>query len=274
MQIFREHAKDRKNPLLDPHCREGHLLTGWPVEKIKNDPLTRRMTKGTVFGIVYGLGEESVYPYVVAKLRAIEGAKASFKGITPSRCKKTHRAFFRVHDAVQRYHADQREKAEKRGFVESLFGFRRDVRQDKEDKTRKTFWGNQAVNSPVQSTAHTFLLICLALLDAKPKTYNRLQNCIAEIHDALYFKVKLRYLREAYHQFMRLFERDATAYAETHFKLPHGKLRVPFLAETKAGFTMASMVDYEGEKISEFLDKWRVKQRQIDGKNWEDLLAA
>lgn len=269
-KIFREHAADRKNPLKDPHCVEGHLLTGWSVEQIKNDPMTRRMTKGTVFGIVYGLGRDSVYPYVIAKLRAIEGAKATFKGITPTRCQTTHDAFFKVHKAVKKYHGDMRDMAEKKGFVESLFGFRRDVRQDKEDKTRKTFWGNQAVNSPVQSTAHTFILICLALLDLKPKTYNRLQNCIAEIHDALYFRVKLRYLREAYEQFMRLFEHEAVSYAEKHFGL---KLEVPILAEAKAGFTMASMVDYEGEKLSEFLTKWREKQRKIEGKKWEDLVG-
>jgi len=267
LKIFQEHAKDRKNPLKDPHCVEGHLLTGWPVEKIKSDPITRRMTKNTVFGICYGLGEDNVYPYVVAKIRSVEGPKANLKGITPERCARTWREFFKVHEGVKQFHEDMREQAETKGFVPSLFGFRRDVRQ--EDESRSTYWGNQAINSPVQTTAHTFVLICLALLDLKPKTFNHLQKCIAEVHDALYFRVKLRHLREAYHQFVQLFEHESVSYAERHFGF---KLRVPMLAEAKAGFTMASMVDYEGEPLEEFLTKWREKQHKVDGKKWEDLM--
>jgi DNA polymerase-1 len=267
IKIFRDHAKDRKNPALDPHCVEGHLLTGLPVEKIKQDQKVRRMVKGTVFGIVYGLGEGNVYPYVIAKLRSIEGPAADLSDITPERCIDTHRKFFEVHGGVRSFHEAMRGMAEKKGYVESLFGFRRDIRQ--EDETRETYWGNQAVNSPVQSTAHMFILICLALLDRKPKTYSRLQNCIAEIHDALYFRVKLRHLPEAYRQFMQLFEHDATAYAERRF---HLKLRVPILAEAKAGFTMASMIDYEGGPLAEFLPAWRDKEKKIEARSWEDLL--
>jgi DNA polymerase I-like protein with 3'-5' exonuclease and polymerase domains len=269
MKIFREHAKDRKNPLKDPHCVEGHLLTGWSVEAIKNDPITRRMTKNTVFGIVYGLGEDSVYPYVTAKIRSVEGPNANLKGITPERCAKTHRKFFRVHKEVAAYHERMRQQAEDKHFVESLFGFRRDVRQ--EDESRASYWGNQAINSPVQNTAHMFVLICLALLDLYPAKYKYLNKCIMEVHDALYFRVVFRHLCEAYQQFMQLFEHDAVEYAKKEFGL---KLRVPILAEAKAGFTMASMLDYEGEPLEEFLEKWREKLKKIQLKSWEDLLRA
>ena len=272
VQIFREHAVDRKNPMKDPHCVEGHLLTGWPVEKIKNDPITRRMTKNTVFGIVYGLGADNVYPYVTAKIRAVEGPDANLKGITPKRCAKTHRKFFRVHTGVASFHRRMRYQAETEGYVESLFGFRRDIRTDGKDKERSTYWGNQAVNSPVQNTAHMFVLICLALLDMRPEQYPNLKRCIMEVHDALYFRVKLRHLRAAYHEFMRLFEKDAVAYAEKEC-LKH-PLRVPILAEAKAGFTMATMVDYEGEPLEEFLDRWREKERKVRSKSWEDLMLV
>ena len=280
MKIFREHAVDRKNPMKDPHCVEGHLLTGWPVERIKNDPITRRMTKNTVFGIVYGLGEDSVYPYVVAKIRSVEGPDADLKGITPERCKATHRKFFEVHTEVAAFHERMRRQAERNHYVESLFGFRREVIQ--EDETRSTYWGNQAVNSPVQSTAHMFVLICLALLDLYPEKYKYLNKCIMEVHDALYFRVKLRYLQEAYRQFVQLFEHDAVAHAEKEFaaywkscKPPREpKLRVPILAEAKAGFTMASMVDYEGESIEQFLETWRGKLAKVESKSWESLMLA
>jgi hypothetical protein len=237
------------------------------------------MTKNTVFGIVYGLGEDSVFPYVVAKIRAVEGPNADLKGITAERCKKTHRKFFEVHTEVAEFHADMRYQAEKKHFVESLFGFRREIRE--KDDTRSTYWGNQAVNSPVQSTAHTFILICLALLDLdllRPEDkrhYPHLIKCIMEVHDALYFLVKLRYLRKAYSEFMQLFEHDAVEYAEKHC-LPkgYGELQVPILAETKAGLTMATMVDYEGEPLDEFLEKWREKAAKVHTKSWEDLMRV
>jgi DNA polymerase-1 len=269
MKIFREHATDRKNPMKDPHCVEGHLLTGWSVEAIKNDPITRRMTKNTVFGIVYGLGEDNVYPYVVAKIRSVEGPSANLKGITPERCSKTHRKFFRVHKEVAAYHERMRDQAAKKHYVESLFGFRREVRQ--EDESRNTYWGNQAVNSPVQNTAHMFILICLALLDLYPEKYPDLNKCIMEVHDALYFQVRFRHLVAAHKQFMQLFEHDAVEYAKKEFGL---KLQVPILAETKAGFTMASMLDYEGEPLEEFLEKWREKQKKVQAKSWEDLMQV
>lgn len=280
IKIFREHAADPKNPMKDPHCVEGHLLTGWPVEKIKNDPITRRMTKNTVFGIVYGLGEDNVYPYVVAKIRAVEGPNANLDGISRDRCAETHRNFFRVHTEVQEYHDAMRWDAEHKHYVESLFGFRREIHQG-EDETRSTYWGNQAVNSPVQNTAHTFVLICLALLDINPKRYSRLDKCIMEVHDALYFRVKLRWLQEAYAQFIQLFQEDAVRYAEEKCLKGkpkatggrYGHLDVPILAEAKAGFTMATMVDFEGESPEEFLERWREKAKKIATRSWEDLAA-
>ncbi len=263
---FQDAALDRHNPLKDVHCQVGHTLTGWPVERIAKDKQTRRMVKGVHFGIVFGLSEANIFETVVAQIRARDGAAADLTGITKPRMVKLHRAYFQKYSGVKRYQDDMRAFAEEHGYVESLFGFRREIREG----ARSTYVGNQAINTPVQSTAHTFVLIALALLDFKPRTYNLLQRCIMEVHDALYFAVKLRELSEAYKQLMHLFEAGAWEYAQRRFKL---QLRVPLLVEAAAGFTMGSLVEeYDGCSVDEFLPKWRAKQREVEAKDWKSLL--
>jgi DNA polymerase-1 len=265
---FQEAALDRKNPLKDVHCQVGHVLTGWPVERIKDEKNLRKMCKNLHFGIVFGIAEEGVYPYVVAKIRTIDGKNADLTGITPKRMKSLYRAYFKKYTGVAAFIEKMRAQVESVGYVESQFGFRRDINKTN-DFGRKTYWANQAINTPVQSTAHGFVLIALALLEIKPRTYNLLQRCLMEVHDALYFRVKLRDLSEAYRQLMDLFERGAYEYAQENF---HLKLRVPLLAEATAGFCAGSMVDYEGEPAEEFLERWRIKQREVESKRWEDLM--
>jgi len=266
---LQEAAKDRKNKLKDIHCQVGNTLTGWPFERIAREKNTRRMVKELHFGIVFGLGEDNIYDSTVSRIRARDGARADLTGITKKRMVELHRNYFKKYKGVRHYIDTQREFAEKNGFVETLFGFRREIRQN--DDSRSTYWGNQAINTPVQGTAHQFLLIALALLDLKPRTYNLLQNCIMEVHDALFFIVRLRDLPAAYKQLMHLFEVGAFEYAQKQFNL---KLRVPILAEATAGFTMASMIEYEGEAVEDFLIPWRKKQQEVDAKPWEDLMPA
>jgi hypothetical protein len=126
-------------------------------------------------------------------------------------------------------------------------------------------------NSPVQSTAHTYMLIAMALLDLRPRTYHLLMKCIMEVHDALYFKVRLRHLVEAHAQLTRLFETDVVDYAQRAFNL---RLRVPLLVDAEAGFCMSSLIGYEGEDLETFLKAWRIKQAEMDEKSWEDLMPT
>lgn len=269
IRLLQEAAKDRKNKQKDFHCLNGHMLTGRPIEQIANDKGVRRSVKNLIFGIIFGKARGGMYDYVVQKIRAFEGKNADLTGITRKSIDALYGKFFGVYKGVDRFIVKMRHEAETKHRVVSLFGFVRHILDN--DESRKTFSGNQAINSPVQSSAHQFVLIAMALLELKPKTYCHLQRSIMEVHDALYFKVKLRYLVEAHAQLMHLFEVGAVTYAEREFKL---KLRVPLLAEAQAGFCMASLIDYEGEPLEEFLAAWREKQTQVDKKSWEDLMPV
>lgn len=267
IKLLQESAKDRHDKNKDFHSLNGHMLTGRSIESITSDKSLRKSIKNLIFGIVFGKSEDGMYDYVVAKVREAEGAQADLTGITRKSITRLYKKFFTVYKGVRQFIIDQRLKAESQGFVETLFGFVRHIKQD--DEQRSTYWGNQAINSPVQGTAHQFVLIAMALIDLKPKTYNLLQNIIMEVHDQLIFRVKLRHLLEAYKQIMHLFEVGAPTYAEKKFNL---KLQVPIMAETEAGFSMSSMIGYEGESIEAFLAKWRLKQAEVDARDWKDLV--
>ena len=269
IKFLQEGAKDRRNKLKDFHSLNGHILTGFPVERINQEKTLRKAIKNLIFGICFGKSEKGIHDYIVQKMREADGPDVDLTGITPAKSVKLHRKFFLIYKGVLRFIHIMRKMGEEEGYVPTLFGFKRWIRQN--DPDRKTNPGNQSINSPVQGTAHTFVLIALALLDLKPKTYNLLQKCIMEVHDALYFRVKLRNLQKAYRQLMYLFETDASLYAEREWKI---KLQVPILAEAEAGFCMSSTVSYEGEPLEEFLAKWRKKQAEIDARKWEDLMPV
>lgn len=269
IKFLQEGAKDRKNKLKDFHCLNGNMLTGFPVERIRDEKPLRKAIKNLIFGIVFGKAEDGIYDYIVQKMREADGPDVDLTGVTRKRAKQMHRTFFRVYKGVKRFIERMRYNAEHDHFVTTLFGFKRHIREN--DESRKSFSGNQAINSPVQGTAHQFVLIAMALLDLKPKTYCHLQKCIMEVHDQLVFRVKVRYLAEAHAQLMSLFEHGASEYAEREFGL---KLQVPILAEAEAGFCMGSMVPYEGETVEAFLTEWRKKQQEIESSSWETLMPV
>src|SRR6185437_8718704 len=159
---------------------------------------------------------------------------------------------------------------EKHGYVENIFGFCTDIRMG--DESRSTYWGNRAINTPIQGAAHFLLLIAMAMLKLRPKTYELLHwnsKILMEVHDALYFRLLLRNLQPAHAVAIKLFQQDISDYVQRYFKRTIG---VPLLAEAEAGFCMGSMVEYNGEPLEEFLTKWRTKHLEIESRPLEKLL--
>lgn len=244
----------------DIHSLVGHEITGWPVEKILNDKPTRTKVKEWHFGLVYGQGPENGPKLLEAK--GVKITKAEF-------IKYRDRYFARYKGAkrfIDKCHIDA-----ERGIAETVFGFRRRLRKD--DPTRGSYYKNQAVNSPIQGGAHQLVLIAMALLRLKPKTYDLLQNPVMEVHDELVFRVRFGTLPEADVQLRSLLQEGVPAYCKKEFGLVW---RIPLVAETEAGFCRGSMVSY-GTKpippIEQFLPDWRKKHKEVASKPLEFLLS-
>ena len=251
----------------DIHSLVGNTLTGWPVERIKKDKNIRRIVKGIVFGIIYGVNRDGLYDYIVKKIQSVDGANADISGISSAKTIKLYDLFFKRYTGVKNYIDFERNNVETKGFVETLFGFRREIK--KVDDTRSSYWGNQAINTPIQSGAHQLILIAIALLHIKPRTYNMLQQCVAEIHDQLLFFVPLKDLQNAYVQGKQLLEQEVVEYTAKHFQ---HQMQVPLISEAEAGFCFGSFTEYSGEPWQEFLPKWRKKHLEVEARGWAKML--
>lgn len=234
----------------DIHCIVGNTLTGMSIEQIKNDKPTRTFIKNCHFGMVYGLDGEGLFYYCKAR-----GIKT-----TAAKTTKFRRKYFKAYRGVAKFIVTCQKFVRENNFIDNIFDFRRKIGKDW-DEHRKTNPENQAVNSPIQGSAHMLLLIALGLLHTQRKHYDLLQGCVAEIHDALVFRVRLDKLAEAFKQAKYLLEHGVPAEIYRRYGR---KLRVPLLAEAKAGFRYGTICDYAGGDVREFLSKWKTYNEMIE----------
>lgn len=265
-------AQMSKDPLLikliqsgkDIHSSVGHELTGIAIEKIKKDRDTRTAIKGIHFGIIFGLQPDTLY----LKLKADAAERGEQFDMKKERLTEIYNSYFNKFRRVKEFIEEQHSFAEENAYVMSLFGFMREIALAGDD-TRTTFWANQAVNSPIQSTAHQLMLVAMAVMEMKKKTYKLLQRTSMEIHDSLYVFSKLRNLVEAHRQFIQLLEKAILEYVKKWW--PEVNWVVPLKAEAKAGLRLGVMVDYSGQPPEEFLEMWCQKNRDFEKKLREEM---
>lgn len=242
----------------DIHCHVGHELTGWDHQRIKDDEIMRRAIKAIHFGIIYGLGVRHLW----MKLRS-EGVKISERKVQQLRD-----AYFARYKRVVGYINEKRRMAEELHCVDTIFGF---VRPINEEDERGTYWGNQAINTPIQGAAHQLMLNAMALLHLEPGKFNLLQKPLMEVHDALVFRAKVRNLVAAFQQGVNLLTVAVPEYCERVF---NHALSVPLTSECKAGFRYGSMVVIDGDSPDAFRAKWLAKNAEVEAKVAKSMKRA
>ena len=231
----------------DIHSLVGHDLTGRPVKEIAKDRVVRTMIKSTHFALVYGKKPPGIHAQILADYAA-QGIKSNIK---LKEIEAIYEKYFETYEGAAGLIKGLIEFARDHGYTETIFGFRREI--NRRDDERGTQWENQAVNSPIQGSAHMLEVIALALLHIRLKKFNRLQHLVMEVHDALYGIVKLRNLKRAQKQFKMLLEKEVLVFVMKWFGI---KIRVPIVADVKAGFRLGAMTEYSGGTITEFLCSW------------------
>lgn len=239
------------------HAAIAEDVTGRPAAEVKEDRSFYTKFKSTHFALIYGKKPQGILEKVIEDLAA-EGIKSDAK---LEEIEAIYNGYFKKYRGAAKLIKRLIKDAKEKGYTETIFGFQREVTQH--DDERGTRWENQAVNSPIQGSAHMFEVIAMAVMYLKPKKYNRLRRLIMEVHDALYARTKLRYLFEAHKQFIELLEVDVPRYAKKWFGV---KLKVSIPAETKAGFRLGTMVEYTGQSIPKFLKQWRAENADVEKK--------
>lgn len=252
----------------DIHSAVGHELTGISIAKIKDDRDTRTTVKGIHFGIIYGLTEETLY----FKLKTTAAERKEKFDMGEEEVKELYRRYFKRFKGVKEWLDEQIEFAVEHGYVETLFGFKREISQVP-DEERTTYWRNQAVNTPIQGTAHQLMLIAMAVLEMKKQTYHLLQRLCMEVHDSLVAYTALEELPETYRQGIQLLERGVLEYIKKHW--PELNWQVPLKAEAKAGFRLGVLVkDYKGGPVDEFLEEWCQQNKKFEDKMRKQIKAS
>jgi DNA polymerase I-like protein with 3'-5' exonuclease and polymerase domains len=229
----------------DVHVMFGAELTGWSPERIAHDKDTRVAVKGVHFAIIYGKQPRGVYQQLKEK-----GVK-----ITLARVEELFDNYWRKFKRARALLESFKEEAESKNYVTNLFGFRRPIGGDEK---RSTFSENQAVNSPIQGTAGQLLVIAMALMQRKRKTYELLQRLRLEIHDNNTWSNKLKHVGAMLPLANKLLCGDTLDVVKNEFGI---NWNVPLVSEASAGFRMGTMIDLKGEEFDrdDFVGRWCLK---------------
>lgn len=259
----------------DIHSTVGAVMTGWNVDAIKNDEHVRTLTKNVHFAIMFGKARSGVFEYVVAMSPADMRDRVSQEQVEDA-----YDRYFERYSRVKLFIQDQREFGKEHRYVETLFGMKQalnvsDDRQEEEDEyidpdevgERGAYWGNQAINGPVQGTAHQLMICALVNLIRKPKKYKVLGIPPLEVHDMLGFRVKVLDLIDAYSKAKYLLEQESLNTVASDF--PEIKWKVPIVVDAKAGIRLGCQVKVnEKTTIGQFLVDWfrlcRSQMRELD----------
>ena len=252
--------------LPDPHVEVGHELTNWAKEVIAHNDQFRKLVKNMQFGLVFGLQGPGLYRFIIAR-----GVKTTLDEVN-----KYHARYFKRFRGVEKLQKKYRAFVKKHGYVKNVFGFRRNINvqeyssEQKHDFTegedrKGSYWANVAINTPIQGSSHQYLVMSIAALHRKPKEYKLVSNPNKEIHDALYFRQRLKYLFKTVKQGMKLMVDEPTRIVKEEFKL---EKRVPLSAKPKAGFRFGVQLEGIGEEgiMNEwdFLNAWCAENKKLE----------
>ncbi len=157
----------------DIHRATAAKVYGVPYDEVTSD--MRRNAKTVNFSIIYGAGATNVSQQL---------------GIKRTEAKELIDTYFQQYNGLKRYMEDTVESARETGYVKTLLGRRRYLRDiDSRNSLARSNAERVAINTPIQGTAADLIKVAMinihrALIDKKLDT-----KMILQVHDELLFDV-------------------------------------------------------------------------------------
>jgi len=153
-----------------------HTATAAKVYGIKEEEVTKEMrykAKSVNFGIIYGQGAFGL---------------AENLGISRTEAKEIIDNYKKEFPGIQSYMDQQINNAKELGFVETLMGRRRWLRDiNSSNFTVRGFAERNAINSPIQGSAADMIKLAMIKIHAEMKKTNWASKMILQVHDELVF---------------------------------------------------------------------------------------
>ena len=151
----------------DIHARTASEIFAIPIKKVSKDQ--RRLAKVVNFGVLYGMS-----PYGLSQALSIKQEEAA----------KYIERYFSIHSGIKDYCNRMIDEAREKGYVETLFGFRRYL-QNIGSSNRYISESEEriAINAPVQGTAADILKLAMIELHQKLLAYEA--KLLLTVHDEL-----------------------------------------------------------------------------------------
>ena len=201
-----ENMLDAFNKGIDIHTATAAKVYGVSIEEV--DGTQRRNAKAVNFGIIYG---QSAF-----------GLSQNL-GIPRKEAAEIIEQYFAQYPGIKRYMSDTMNFARENGFVETIMGRRRYLRDiNSANQTVRGFAERNAINAPIQGSAADMIKIAMINIHKEMKAQNLLSTMTMQVHDELVFDV-LKSEKEA----MKAIIQDKMANAI--------KLTVPIVVEIGEG---------------------------------------
>ena len=132
----------------------------------------RGRAKAINFGVIYGMGEQRL---------------ARETGITPKEAREFIEAYFATYPRVRAYHEEQLEKAMRDGYVETLLGRRRWIRDELVSSQGAVAANarNNAINTPIQGTAADIVKMAMVAVHRRLAASGLKAGLLLQVHDEL-----------------------------------------------------------------------------------------
>lgn len=155
----------------DIHSATAARVYGVPISEVDSD--LRRNAKTTNFGIIYGISAHGLSQRL---------------GIGRSEAKEIIDQYFEKYQGIKAYMEDSVEYARKHGFVETLMGRRRYLRDiNSSNHTVRSFAERNAINAPIQGSAADLIKVAMINIHKEMVQKGLRSKMILQVHDELVF---------------------------------------------------------------------------------------
>jgi DNA polymerase-1 len=168
-----ENMLDAFNKGIDIHTATAAKVYGVSIEEV--DGTQRRNAKAVNFGIIYG---QSAF-----------GLSQNL-GIPRKEAAEIIEQYFAQYPGIKQYMSDTMNFARENGFVETIMGRRRYLRDiNSANQTVRGFAERNAINAPIQGSAADMIKIAMINIHKEMKAQNLKSTMTMQVHDELVFDV-------------------------------------------------------------------------------------